>query len=171
MERGDSMSESNNTADKAGSSSEVVPNSEDVKTFTQDEVNELVGKARIKERSKYKHFDEYKKAFETVQEKEEADKSELQKANERAEKFEKQFNELKSQNEIAELKAKIAEEFELPISLLRGSTDEEIREHAECIKKHFANSNVPVVPTQGNQVQATPSKYKQFGEFVNNALS
>ena len=157
------------TAQNAGATSENQAEPETAKTFTQEEVNEMVGKARKKERSKYANFDEYKKAFEILKEREDADKSELQKANERAEMFEKQLKKLQNQNEIARIKAEISEKFNLPVSILRGDNEEEITEHAESMKKHFSQSDVPIVPSQGKQANAR-SKYRQFGEFINSSL-
>ena len=50
------------------------------RVFTQEEVNTLVGQAKLKERGKHKDFDSYKAAFEELQAIKEKGKSELQKA-------------------------------------------------------------------------------------------
>ena len=72
---------------KGAEMSEELPQQEETsasagteRVFTQEEVNTLVGQAKLKERGKHKDFDSYKAAFEEIQAIKEKGKSELQKA-------------------------------------------------------------------------------------------
>lgn len=58
------------------------------KTFTQEEVNELMGRTRREERGKYADYDDLKAKAARYDEAQEAAKTELEKANERAAKAE-----------------------------------------------------------------------------------
>lgn len=60
------------------------------KTFTQDELDRIVGQRVASERKKYPDYDELKAKAAKADELESAQKSELQKANDRAEKAEKE---------------------------------------------------------------------------------
>lgn len=63
----------------------------DNQTFTQEQVNSIVGKEKEKYKSKYANFDEYKKAFDELNEIKEQNKTELEKMQDRAERAEKEL--------------------------------------------------------------------------------
>ena len=78
------------------------------KTFTQDEVNAFVGERLAREREKYADYEALKEKAAKYDQAEEASKSELQKATERAEKLESELNGLKKANEIRQIRDKVA---------------------------------------------------------------
>lgn len=136
------------------------------KTFTQEEVNSIVQERLFKERKKYENFDEYKEKASKFDEMEEANKSELQKANERALALEAELNNLKSANEIREIREKVSTETNVPSSLLTGNTEEECKAQAEAIKA-YANPTYPTL-RDGGEVQITtkPSAKEDFKEWM-----
>ena len=65
------------------------------RTFTQEEVNAIVGKRLAEEKGKYADYDVLKAKADKFDEAEEASKSELQKATERANNLESELNAFK----------------------------------------------------------------------------
>ena len=119
------------------------------KTFTQEQVNALVGSARVHERQKYQNYDQYKAAFEELEKIKEGEKSDLQKAIERAEKAESERNALQAEKDKSTWASEVSKATGVPAEVLRGSTKEEMQAHAEALKPHFATNAAPVVNSDG----------------------
>lgn len=103
-------------------------------TFTQDEVNRLLAKERRTEAAKYEGFDEYKAAAERLAEIEEASKSDLEKAQAAAQKWEAEAKKLKADADRREAVAKAAAEHGVDAEMLArmaGDPDENARFLAE----------------------------------------
>ena len=66
------------------------------KTFTQDEVNAIIAERLKRDRGERADYDELKAKAAKLDEIEEANKTELQKANERAESLQKELNAIKA---------------------------------------------------------------------------
>jgi len=118
------------------------------RTFTQDEVNAIVGKRLAEEKSKFADYEEIKAKAAKFDEAEEANKSELQKAVERANNLEAELNGLKKTEEVRQTREKIATETGIPAHLLTGDTEEACKAQAEAIKA-FATPNYPKVKDSG----------------------
>ena len=88
------------------------------KTFTQDDVNRIVAE-RVK---RYSNYEELKQKAEQFDKLEEANKSELQKAVDRANGLESELNELKNANTLRELRDEVSREKGVPADLLTGNT-------------------------------------------------
>lgn len=120
------------------------------RTFTQEEVNKLVGQARTKERDKYKDYEEMKKKVEQY----DTDISDLNGKLERLNSLEEELNGLKEKNARAELVSKQAKESGVDaelLSLMAGSTEEEIASNAEILKaKIGAMSIYPTIKDNGS---------------------
>lgn len=114
---------------------------EGARTFTQEEVNALIGKTRREEREKYARFDEYKAASEQLSEVE----ADLKAASERAEVAERRASELEGMRQRAEWAAEVSKATGVPAAVLRGSTLEELQAHAEQI-----GAAMPVYPQVGS---------------------
>lgn len=69
----------------------------------------------------------------------------------RAENAEKELADLKNANQIRDWKEEVADETGVPVKLLRGSTKEEIKAHAEDIAASFKPDAAPVVESDGKQ--------------------
>ena len=121
----------------AGEPSSDTP-AEGVKEFapiqSQDDLNRIVEARLARERAKYADHEELRKAAERLAEIEDRDKSELQKANERAEQAERKA--LEAEQRAAEkerefLVSQIAAAKKVPAKYLQGATAEELEASAD----------------------------------------
>ena len=119
------------------------------RTFTQEEVNAIVGKRLAEEKSKFADYDVLKAKAEKFDEAEEANKSELQKATERANNLESELNALKKADEVRVMRENVAKETGIPSNLLTGATEEECKAQAEAIKAYAQPSGYPRVKDGG----------------------
>ena len=141
-----------------------------VRTFTQDEVNAIVGKRLAEEKSKFADYEEIKAKAAKFDEAEEANKSELQKAMERANNLEAELNGLKKSEEIRQTRERIATETGIPANLLTGDTEESCKAQAEAIKA-FATPNYPKVKDGGEVPRTTSGNAKaDFAEYMTQIL-
>lgn len=67
----------------------------------------------------------------------------------RADDLEKELNGLKEANQIREWKEEVSSETGVPVKLLRGSTKDELKSHAEDIAASYKPASAPVVPSDG----------------------
>lgn len=104
-----------------------------VKTFTQDEVNAIVGKRIQEEKSKYADYNELKEKAGKYDESVEANKSEIQKATERAAALQAELNGYKKQEELRKVREKVAKETGVPVELLSGEDEETCKNQAEAM--------------------------------------
>lgn len=136
------------------------------RTFTQDEVNAIVGKRLAEEKGKYSDYEEIKAKAAKYDEAEEANKSELQKAVERANNLEAELAGIKKSEEIRQTREKIATETGIPAHLLTGDTEEACKAQAEAIKA-FATPNYPKVKDSGEIPKISSGNAKaDFAEFM-----
>ena len=110
------------------------------KTFTQSEMDAILGDRLKRERAKYADYNDLKAKAAKFDEAEAASKSELEKAVERAEKAEQALADIKAAAEVAALRAEVAKEKGVDAELLRGTTREELEEHADAIKAFAGNA-------------------------------
>ena len=131
------------------------------KTFTQSELDRIV-QERVKE------MNEYKAKAAKYDEMEEANKSELQKAQDKAAKLEKELNELKHGNEIRDIRAKVSGEKGVPVDLLTGETEEACVQQAEAILKFAQNNTGFSYVPDGGEVKTTAKKTtaNQFADWM-----
>jgi hypothetical protein len=120
------------------------------RTFTQTELDAIVRDRLQRERNKYADYEAYKEKAEKFDAAEEAQKTELQKATERATALETELNTLKRANEIRVIRDQVAKETGVPATLLTADTEEACKEQAEAIKA-FAqpSSGYPVINDAG----------------------
>lgn len=141
-----------------------------VRTFTQDEVNAIVGKRLAEEKGKYADYDEIKAKAAKYDEAEEANKTELQKATERANNLEAELQGMKKAEEIRHTREKIANETGIPCNLLTGSTEEECKAQADAIKA-YATPGYPKVKDGGEVSKVSGGSAKaQFADFMSQIL-
>lgn len=141
------------------------------KTFTQEEVNSIVGERLKRESAKYADYDDLKAKASKFDELEEANKSELQKMTEKNTALSAELEAIKKANEIRDMKAKVAQETGVPTHLLNADTEEDCRAMAEAIKNFKMENSYPAVKDEG-EVHYTGSKStsEQFGEWMNQIL-
>ncbi len=141
------------------------------KTFTQEEVNSIVQERLFKERKKYEGFDEIKAKADKFDEMEEASKTELQKANDRVKNLETELNALKAENEVKAIREKVSQATSIPTNLLTGATEEECLAQAQAIRA-FANPSYPEVKDAGEVVNiGKPTTRDQFNQWASEAFS
>ena len=141
-----------------------------IRTFTQEEVNAIVGKRLAEEKGKYSDYEEIKAKAAKFDEAEEANKSELQKATERANNLEAELNGMKKAEEIRQMKEKIANETGIPANLINGTTEEECKAQAEAIKAFATPNGYPKLKDGGEIPKPTGTAKDQFADFMSNFL-
>lgn len=119
------------------------------KKFTQEEVNGFFKKRYSELMSQ---LTEYKSKAEKLDQIEESNKSELQKATERAEKLQLELDGIKRTENIRQIRQKVATETGIPasaMSLLTGETEEACQEQAKTILSMVTPASYPSVPDRG----------------------
>ncbi len=136
----------------------TTPSTEPERTFTQSELNAILGDRLAQERKKYADFDSFKEKAEAYDKQVEASKSELEKAIEERDKYKKEIDALKAANELKQLTEEVARETGIDASILRGSTREELEAHANLIKSAFGRTGYPTVKDSGEARVPTTTK-------------
>lgn len=138
---------------------------ETVRTFTQEEVDKIINK-------RFKEFKSLEAKAQKYDELQEASKSELEKATEKANKLQAQLNELTKANEIRAIKEKISVETGVPVSLLAGDTEEACKEQAEAILAFAKPTGYPAVK-DGGEINNIPKKTEadQFADWFSASLN
>ena len=103
------------------------------RTFSQADVDNVVSERLKRERAKYSDYEELKAKAAKLDEIEEANKTELQKATERATELETELNGLKKANEIRSIRDKVSNETGVPVNLLTGEDEESCAAQAKEI--------------------------------------
>lgn len=155
---------------------EGVENTQEQRTFTQEEVNAIVEGRIAKERAKLADYEELKAKASKLDEIEEAKKTELQKANEKNEALQKQIDDLTKATELRNIREKVAKETGVPTSLLSAETEDECKAQAEAILAFADNKPASGYPTvrDGGEVRNIESKKSvqdQFADWFTSSLS
>lgn len=139
----------------------------ETKTFTQAELDAIVQDRVKRERSKYEGFEDFKAKAQKFDEQEEANKTELQKAQERAEELEAKLKKKEHEETIRQMKKQVAEEFKVPADLLTGETEDDCRTQAQAIMSFATSQGYPTVKDGGesNPVNKKATR-DQFAEYV-----
>lgn len=135
------------------------------RTFTQAELNAIIQKRLGEVSAKYENYEELKEKALKFDEIEEQNKSELQKANERASALEKEIESMKKADTVRKIREEVATDLGVPANLLNGSTKEECEEQAKGILS-FAKPNAYPVVQDGGEVKKT-SIGKTRDQFAN----
>lgn len=161
METGNqTQNQENNTQQEAN---------QEMKTYTQNEVNSIVQERLARERAKYEGFEDLKAKAEKFDAQEEANKSELQKAQEKATELEEKLKSMEREDAIRKTRIKVAEEKGIPEnwrSLLTGETEEACTRQAEIILENLKGTGYPELKDGGevttNQKLSTREQFKQW---------
>lgn len=142
------------------------------KTFTQTELDQIVQDRLRREREKYTDYDSLKEKAQRLDQIEEDAKSELQKAQEKAERLQTELSELKHNEEVRAIRDKVAHEKGVPASLLTGETEESCIEQAEGILSFKFSAGYPNIK-DGGEIQKTVegSTRQQFAQWAEQAFS
>jgi hypothetical protein len=145
-------------SDNATVTTQESPENQAPRTFTQDEVNAIVGKRLAEEKGKYADYDVLKAKADKYDEAEEAAKSELQKATEKAETYKAQLEELQKRDEVRSIREKVSAETGVPTNLLTSDTEEACKAQAEAILAFTKPTSYPSVKDGGEVHHTTASK-------------
>ena len=142
------------------------------KTFTQTELDQIIGDRLKREREKFQDYETLKEKALKLDQIEENAKSELQKATERAEKLEAELSAMRHSEEVRAIRDKVAKETGVPSSLLTGDTEEACTEQANGILSFKSPSGYPTIKDGGeitisNKGDARTA-FREWASAVNN---
>jgi hypothetical protein len=143
-------------------------NEQSEKTFSQAELDAIIGDRLKRERDKYSDYEALKEKATRFDEIEEASKTELQKATERAKKLQSELDQMKRADEIRTVREKVANEYGVPINLLSGESEEICTEQAKAILEFKQSTPYPQIK-DGGEIQNTVkgSTRQQFADWAN----
>ena len=127
------------------------------KTFTQAEVDAIVEGRLQRERAKYADYDSLKDKAGKYDAQIESEKTDLQKATERAAELEKELNGMKHAETVRGVREKVAKEKGVPVNLLTADTEEACKTQADAILEFAQPSGYPTVK-DGGETKATGKK-------------
>ena len=143
------------------------------RTFTQAEVDAMIGERLSRERAKYADYEQIKAKADQYTAQEEAAKSDLQKALDKAAKLQSELDGLKKSNAARDARDKVSAETGVPASLLTGETEEACKAQADAILKWRGDK--PKYPTTADGGETNTSSggktRDQFAEWAEAALS
>ena len=140
-----------------------------VQTFTQQDVDRIVSERLAREKAKYEDYDTLKEKAQLYDAAEEASKTELQKAQDKAEKLQKLLDERNHEDAVRNVREKVAKETGVPAELLTGETEEECKEWADKLKEYRTPSTYPNVRDAGEPRHKVGGKTArdQFADWFN----
>lgn len=119
---------------------------EPARTFTQAEVDAIIGDRLTRERAKYADYEDLKKKASAA----EKSAEELQTEKSRAADLQTKIDALQKDIEARNARDKVSAETGVPAAILTGQTEEECRTQADAIIKwHGTQPNYPTVPDGG----------------------
>ena len=135
------------------------------RTFTQAEMNAIIADRLNRERSKYADYDALKAKAQQFDAAQEAGKTELQRANEKAASLQAQLDNLTKANTLRDIRSKVSSATGVPAELLSGDTEEACNAQAKAILQ-FAKPGYPNVQ-DGGEPHHTPtgSTSQQFADW------
>lgn len=144
----------------------TAPEMQEERTFTQSELNAIIRDRVERANSKYADYEELKQKAEQFDAAQEAQKSELQKATERAEALQAQLGALTKAAGVREVREKVATEMGVPAGLLTADSEDDCRTQAQGILD-FAKPNKYPAVKDGGELTHKPggSTRDQFAEF------
>ena len=139
------------------------------KTFTQDDVDGIVQERLARERAKYADYEAIKEKADKYDELEEQNKSELQKATDKASALQKELDDLKKADAIREIREAVAKDTGVPVSLLTKDTEEECEAQAKEIMDFAKPAGYPQVSDGGEASNFTGKQEPRdtFAEWFN----
>lgn len=120
----------------------------EVKTFTQDQVNSFLAEEKRKTQAGFADYDAIKAKAAEFDKQAEAAKTEQQKLLDRATAAEQRVSAFEQREQVAKWADEAVKGTTIPASVLRGSTEDEIKAHFEQLKAIAA----PVAPTRRTAV-------------------
>ena len=142
-------------------------NQEEVKTFTQEEVDAIVGDRLKRERAKYADYE----ALTEKAGKYDAEQSELQKMIEARDSLQAEIDGMKAAEALRLMREKVSQETGIPANLLTGATEEECKAQAEAINAFAKPKSYPTVRDGGEVINVgKKTTRQQFADWANEAF-
>ena len=137
--------------------------------FTQAELDRIVKDRLTREREKYGDYDALKAKADKFDEIEEASKTELQKATEKAKALQDELDAFKKAESLRTMREKVAHDTGIPVNLLTAESEDACKEQAKQILEFSRPSGYPQVK-DGGEVRTTGKKSTRdsFAEWFNN---
>ena len=110
---------------------ETTPAAEPARTFTQAEVDAIIGERLTRERAKFADYEDLKKSVQALDQ----TREELKTAQEAKAELQKQVDNLNKDIETRNAREKVSAETGVPAAILTGTTEEECKKQAEAIIK------------------------------------
>lgn len=141
---------------------------DEAKTFTQEEVNAIVGERLKRAEAKYGDYEELKEKALKLDQIEEANKSELEKITEKAANLQSELDAMKKAESIRAIREKVSNETGIPLNLLTADTEEACMEQATAIKAYAVPNSYPQVKDAGEpQIRGKGSARDDFAAWAN----
>lgn len=132
------------------------------RTFTQAELDAIVQNRVREQTAKYADYEDLKAKAAKYDEAENANKSELQKATDKANALQAKLNQYESEKKIREIREKVSKETGVPADLLAGNDEESCKAMAKAIKDYTKQSTgYPLVKDGGEQNHSGGGSAKQ----------
>lgn len=137
--------------------------------FTQADLDRIVKDRLTREREKYGDYDALKAKADKFDEIEEASKTELQKATERAKALQDELDAFKKAESLRTMREKVAHNTGVPVNLLTAESEDACKEQAKQILEFSRPSGYPQVK-DGGEVRTSGKKSTRdsFAEWFNN---
>ena len=138
------------------------------RTFTQDEMNAIIADRLGRERAKYADYEALKDKAAKYDAAEEASKTELEKAQEKARTLQAKIDSMVKADRVRQIREKVAASKGIPVTLLSKETEEECIEQADAILNFAKPGGYPKVKDGGEPQKPTgkQSTSEQFAEWM-----
>ncbi len=157
------MSDINNNTAGAGNNGDAGTE----KTFTQAEIDAIIEGRLAREKQKYADYESLKEKADKYDEFQQQDKSELQKANEKADALQAELDKLKKEGTVRQVREKVSKDLNIPAELLNGEDEESCRKQAEAILKFAKPKSYPGPgESKGHAVSATQQNDANMRAFA-----
>ena len=128
---------------------------EEQKTFTQQEVDDIIKKRLSRAKSEVPaDYEELKSKAQKFDELEEANKTELQKATDELNKLKGDIAKRDAKDKQTALRSKVAKETGVPSELIAGSNEDEMKEWAQRVAEYAKKDTAPVLANAGKFASA-----------------
>lgn len=142
------------------------------KTFTQAEVNAIVGDRLARAAEKYSDYDALKEKAAKFDEIEEQNKSELEKAQEKIASLQAMVDSNNKATKLRELHEKVAKEKGVPVELIVGEDEESCNSYADELLKFKGSNSYSRIKDNGEVKHSTSGETtaSQFADWFNRAF-
>ncbi|MGI6204220.1 MAG: hypothetical protein ACOYJH_02955 [Anaerovoracaceae bacterium] len=135
-------------------------------SFTQEQVDAIVKDRLTREREKYKDYKDLKNKAAEYDKQQEAAKTELQKAQDKAAALEKELSGMKEQEKVRSIRAKVSKQTGVPTELLTGGDEDTCTEQAKAILKFAKGAKYPGIKETEHTPKNTSSEDTDYRELA-----